>query len=170
MVHQQLALALDQLLEELTLFLGPNPFELLRLDRVPVSHLPAGKVLAAGHDGCYLAVGTGKQSTVEFELRLRLDEWGKAEGLVLAGKYTDLRYPSDRYVRWYNSPHAHPYMLDIFDRVDRMAAYAIRLLEQAAREALENPGFNLLTSLPSGEVGAVVDYFRVPVQLDRLGY
>jgi hypothetical protein len=169
MAHQQLAKSLETLGSDLKAFLGANYFELLGIDHVaPFGH---PQTLQVGHSGCYLAVTRGRSAynTITFELRLDLSQWGKAELLVLRGKFTDTRYAGDRYERWYNSPHAHPYMLDIFDRVDRMAAYAIRLLEKHARETLNNTDFQLMASVPSAEVYAVVDYFRVPVQIDYLG-
>ena len=169
MAYQQLAQSLETLEGELKLFLGSSFFQLGFVDHVAPWGRP--EVLDVGHDGCYLAVtGTSsKYSTITFEVRIDLTQWGKPEILVLNGKFIDIKYAGDRYERWYNSPHAHPYMLDIFDRVDRMAAYALRLLEKHVRETLGQPDFQLMASVPPKEVQAVVDYFRVPVQIDYRG-
>lgn len=169
MAHQQLAQNLESLAAELKAFLGANPFELQGIDHV-VPFDNQGKLLRPGHDGCYLAITRGRNySTISFELRLDLSTFGKAEMLVLQGRYIDMRYAGDRYERWFQSPHANPYLLDILDRVDRMAAHALRYLEKAARESLGNPEFQLLTAVPSSEVYAVVAYFREPVQIDHVG-
>ena len=169
MAYQQLPKSLETLAAELKQFLGPTFFELEFVKCVAPWGRP--EVLDVGHEGCYLAINgpSSKYSTITFEIRIDLTQWGKPEILVLNGKFIDIRYASDRYERWYRSPHANPYMLDIFDRVDRMAAYAIRLLETHARETLGQPDFQLLASVSPNEVQAVVDYFRVPVQIEYLG-
>lgn len=169
MAYQHLPKSLETLATELKQFLGPVFFE-----TEFVRHLePWGRpeVLDVGHEGCYLAVtGThSNYSTITFEIRIDLTQWGKPEVLAIGGKFIDGRYGGDRYERWYNSPFGNPYMLDIFDRVDRMAAYAIRLLEKHARETLDQPDFQLMPSVPASEVQKVVDYFRQPVQIDYRG-
>lgn len=168
MIHNHLALGLTALHQELALFVGPNPYseESIR-SFVPVGM--EGITLRPGGSGCYLAVMAGRNySTIWFELILNGAVLDRPEALALSGKFTDMRYQGDRYKGWYRSPHSHPYLLDILDRVDRMAAYAILRVEQAAQEALGNPDFRLLPILPANDLYKVLEYFREPVQLDGL--
>jgi hypothetical protein len=169
MAHPHLAKDLETLKGELKVHLSAVPFE---LDQV--THFPSqarSQILRPEHEGCYLGVTQGgtTYNTIDFGLGLDLSTWGKPEVLYLSGRFIDMRFGGDRYERWYFNPTSNPYMLDIFDRVDRMAAYALRLLEKYAQESLTQPDFQLFSSLPSEEIYAVVDYFRMPVQIDYKG-
>ena len=169
MIHSYLALGLTALQAELKLFVGPAPFEEVgRRAYVPVPEVIAGKTVMPGHDGCYLSLASGRNHTqVTFELVLNRAVLGRPEVLALSGQFTDVRLAADRYRGWYKSPHGHGHMLDIFDRVDRMAALALLYLEKAAQETLADPEFQLIPLIPAADLAAVLEYFRVPVQLDH---
>ena len=169
MAYQHLSKSLDALSNELKQFLGSTFFVLELVDHQTPWGLP--EVLGVGHDGCYLAVtGTNsKYSTITFQVRINLTQWGKPEVLTVQGKFIDTRYGGDRYESWFRNPHSTPYILDILDRVDLMAAYALRLLEKHTRETLGDPNFELMAAVDQKEVKHLVDYFRIPVQLDYRG-
>ena len=159
---------LPQIKESLEPFVGPSVFELIELSsRATSAPVP---VLQPMGDGCYLAVSTGKTryNTLEMSLELNLAPWGRQESLVLRGKFTDMRLRGEQYERWYRSPFAHPYIMEISDRVPLMTAYSIRRIELAAQQHLENPGLSILEFVPDAEIEAVRNYFNVPVQLDYL--
>jgi hypothetical protein len=168
MIHNYLHMDLAALAEELKLFVGASPFSLRGVRSfVPAGDALKGKVVVPGHDGCYLNLTSGRNlSTITFELVLVGAAIGRPEALAVEGQFVDVRLPDSRYKAWFNSPYGNPHMLDIYDRVDRMAAYALLELEKAAQAAVGSPDFKLIPLIPAADLYAVMEYFRVPVQLD----